>query len=194
MKLMQELFGGVERSKALAYLFEHAERDFGSRELAQAAGVDAGNTSRWLRRWAEAGILERSTSTGRARYRVSQDAGLNPLIAFFQQFGSPARLLRQRVQDLGDEVQAAAIFGSTAAGAAGSASDIDVLLLTDMPRVRAQALFKAPARELGRAVNVLAYSPEAWRAAVQEGNPLALDILHGPLTRLKGDLHDTAQT
>lgn len=191
MKLMQELLGGAERAKALACLFEHAQREFSARELAQAAHIDAGNVSRWLRRWADAGLLDRTSTRG--RYRVAARDTLRPLIAFFQQQSALAQSLRQRIDELGNEVQAAAIFGSTASGAALPDSDVDVLLLADIPRVRAQAHFKALSRELDRPVNVLAYVPKAWQSLVQEGNPLATDILDGPLIVLKGALYGATQ-
>lgn len=73
--LMTELFGGAGRYKALRCLFEHADRAFGTRELATAAGIDAGNASRWLRRWTDIGLLERRTERGLAVFQASKDPG-----------------------------------------------------------------------------------------------------------------------
>ena len=56
--LLSELFGGLSRYKALRCLYEQPARAFGTRELATLAGIDAGNASRWLRRWSEVGLVE----------------------------------------------------------------------------------------------------------------------------------------
>lgn len=188
-----ELFGGAGRAKTLAYLFENSRQSFGVRELAQLTKVDPGNLSRWLKRWTDEGLLERTASTATPRYAVAQGESLKPLVRFFQLQSSWAKGLQAQLQALGDDVDAAAVFGSMAAGSATADSDLDLLVLTDLPRVRAQAAFKAVARDLHKTVNVLAYTREHWEGMVQDGNPLALDILQHDVLPLKGDLHVAAQ-
>ncbi len=188
--LTQELFGGAERAKALAHLFENAESDFGPLELAQAAGVNAGNVSRLLKRWVAVGLLQQKTVKGRPRYQVAPGPALQPLAAFFGQQSALVRRLKQHVLELGDSVQAAALFGSMASGRSHADSDIDVLLLTSMSRLEAQALFKPLGRELGRPVNVLTYTAEAWAEKVQSGDAFVLGILQGALVLLTGDVRE----
>ena len=192
VQMLSELFGGAERYKALKCLFANPGRDFGARELAGEAGIDPGNASRWLRRWWDAGLLEKKEILQRPRYFASRDPGLAHLRLFFQQDQELARLLGAQGAESGERVQAAAVFGSTAQGTENQDSDVDLLLLTDMSRVEAQALFKPVGRQLGRPVNVLVYEPKQWTAAVAGRDPLALEILAGALIALKGDLHAVA--
>lgn len=191
-RMLSELFGGTERYKALKCLFADPSRDFGPRELASEAEVDPGNASRWLRRWADAGLLEKKEVQKRPRYAASRDPALAHLRLFFQQDSDLADRLRKQVGKLGKRVDAAAIFGSTAQGTATADSDIDLLLVTAMPRVEAQAFFKPVGRELGLAVNVLTYDAKAWKRAIESANPLAEEILAGPLIMLKGDVRAIA--
>lgn len=191
--LMAELFGGAARYKALRCLYEQPARAFGTRELAAAAGIDPSNASRWLRRWAEVGLVQRRLERGSPVFQASGDPWLAPLSLLLQQDSRVTRVLRERVAALGDEVEAAAIFGSAARGEADEKSDIDLLLVTTLPQLRAQALLKAAGRELGRPVNVLAYTPAAWRAASVGGDPVVQDILGHALVMLKGDAHAAAQ-
>jgi predicted nucleotidyltransferase len=191
--LMAELLGGSGRYKALRCLYEQPARSFGTRELAALAGIDPSNASRWLRRWADVGLLERRTERGVPVFQASADPSLAPLAQLLQQDTRTSQVLSEQVERLGDKVEAAAIFGSTARGASDATSDIDLLLLTDLPQLRAQAFFKASGRALGRPVNVLAYAPSAWRKAVADENAFVLEILQSPLVPLKGDIR-AAQT
>lgn len=191
-QMLSELFGGTERYKALKCLFANPARDFGARELAGEARIDPGNASRWLRRWADAGLLEKKEILKRPRYFASRDPGLSNLRLFFQQDNELVRLLGAQVAKLGERVEAAAVFGSTAQGTDNIDSDIDVLLLTDMSSVEAQTLFKPVGRQLSRPVNVLVYEARRWRDAVSSGDPLVAEILGDALIALKGDLHAIA--
>lgn len=187
--LLSELLGGAGRYKALRCLYEQPARAFGTRELASLAGIDPANASRWLRRWSEVGLVERRVERGVPVFQASRDPGLAPLAQLLQQDTVASQLLSSEVDRLGEKVEAAAIFGSAARGDTHAASDIDLLLLTDLPQLKAQALFKAAGRELGRPVNVLAYSPSAWREALKKGDAFVLEILNSPLVLLKGDVH-----
>jgi predicted nucleotidyltransferase len=191
-RMSTELFGGADRYKALKCIFQNPGRHFGARELAAEAHIDPGNASRWLRRWAEAGLLEKTLVLNMPRYAAAADPALKHLSLFFQQDSDMVRQLRDRVGEIGVPVDAAVVFGSTAKGTAGADSDIDVLLLTDMPRLAAQTFFKPVARKLGRPVNVLVYKTKSWKEAVANDNPLAIDILGGSLIALKGDIHAIA--
>jgi predicted nucleotidyltransferase len=190
--LMVELVGGLGRFKALQCLYEQPDRAFGTRELALEAGIDPGNASRWLRRWSDVGLVERHKERGSFVFKASGDPALAPLAALMQQASRAADVLRNRVNAIGGHIEAAAIFGSAARGTAGRDSDIDLLLITEMPQLKAQALFKSAGRELGRPVNVLVFTSHEWRKAVESGDTFVGEILRQPMIGLKGPLNAPA--
>ncbi len=98
-----------------------------------------------------------------------------------------------RLEELDAPVEAAAIFGSVARGTATAESDVDVLLISNISRLEAQAFFKPVGRKAGRPINVLTYSPEDWKRGLKEGNSLMLEIVASPLIRLKGDIGRAAR-
>lgn len=185
---MSELLGGLGRYRALRCLYEQPGRAFGTRELAGLAGIDPANASRWLRRWSAVGLVDRRMERGVPVFQASRDPSLTPLAQLLQQDTRTSQLLSQGVNKLGNKIEAAAIFGSAAKGEAEAASDIDLLLLTDLPQLKAQALFKSAGRDLGRPVNVLAYSPAAWREAIRKGDAFVAEVLNSPVVLLKGDI------
>ncbi len=188
--LMNELVGGAARYRALRCLFEQTEREFGTRELAAAAEIDPSNASRWLRRWADVGLVERKTVRGQNLFQASSDPALAALRVLVMQDSDLVRALREHLATLKGQVEAAALFGSAARGDMHSESDIDLLVLTpDISRLQAQAHFKPAGRALKRAVNVLVHTPEDWRQARDDRNPFVLDILGHPTIELKGSLN-----
>jgi hypothetical protein len=68
--ILIELFGGVDRLRAFRVIFSDPQRWFFSRDFARCAGIDPSNTSRWLRRWAEVGLLEVKMEGKRPAYRA----------------------------------------------------------------------------------------------------------------------------
>lgn len=186
--LLSELLGGSARYKALRCFYEHASREYATRELASAAGIDPGNASRWLRRWADLGLLERRELRGHSVFRASRDPGLMPLKLLLQQDSETARVLKRFLEPIVAQVDTAAIFGSAASGETHEGSDVDLLLVTTLSRLEVQATFKAAGRELGRPVNVLAFSPKRWALAKKEGDSVVADILMKPVVLLKGSL------
>jgi predicted nucleotidyltransferase len=189
--LMAELLGGAARYRALRCLYEHPQRVFGTRELASNAGIDPSNASRWLNRWSELGLVQKRTERGFPVYQASKNPTLAPLAQLLQQDSHVSQVLAQKVKALDEDIESAAIFGSTARGEAREDSDIDLLLLTNLPQLKAQALFKSAGRELGRPVNVLVYTPDEWNGALERGDPLAREIAESPLVVLKGGLNAT---
>lgn len=97
------------------------------------------------------------------------------------------RVLRDRLTELEQPVQAAAIFGSVARGEERTDSDIDLLLITANSRLQMQAHFKPAGRLLGRAVNVLTFSPQDWEEGPGQ-HELIGEILRNPIIPLEGSL------
>jgi predicted nucleotidyltransferase len=184
--LLTELFGGAGRYKALRCLFEYANRSFATRELATAAGIDPGNASRWLRRWADLGLLERHTERGQTLFQASKDPALTSLRLLLQQDSETAQVLRTQLETLNEVVDTALIFGSAACGETHADSDIDLLLIAPkLSKLSAQAHFKAAGRKLGRPVNVQVFTAQAWQAALESGDTFVHDVVAKPVVTLK---------
>lgn len=97
--------------------------------------------------------------------------------------------LRQRLQTLGVEVAAAALFGSAARDELEPDSDIDLLLIGEgLSQLEARAHFKAAGRELRRPVNVVVYSPADWLVGTKLDGSLAHNISANLVVLVFGEL------
>jgi len=123
-----EVFGGVGRFRVLQALFAEPGRGFGPRELAAESGIDPGNAARLLKRWTQAGLVNRRQQDGLPRYYASTDPQLAPLVTLMQQDSALVRTLRQALAEV-PGVDVALVFGSVARGEATAGSDVDVLVL-----------------------------------------------------------------
>jgi predicted nucleotidyltransferase len=182
-----EVFGSLGRLRALRALFAHPGRGFGQRELAAEAGLDPGGVARLLKRWTAAGLVARRQQDGLPRYYASSDPALAPLVTLMQQDSALVRALREALSDL-PGVEVALIFGSLARGAAGAASDLDLLLLGGVSELKLNAALKPVGRQLGRAVHATASTCDSFMSQLRAGESFALGVMQGPRVPLIGDL------
>lgn len=183
---LAELFGGTERFKALRTIFAEPGRGFGQRELARLAGIDAGNVSRLLKRWMEAGLVRRVQKDGLPRYYATQDPALAPLVTLMQQDSELVRSLREALAGV-TGLQAAVLFGSMARGEEGAGSDVDVLVLGHVSELKLNTLLRPVGRKLGRPVHASVSTLEDFQNQVRAGESFARDIVQGPRIALIGD-------
>ncbi|WP_321782583.1 nucleotidyltransferase domain-containing protein [Paraburkholderia sp. J94] len=184
--LFSELFGGGGRYKVLQHLFEHPAQLYSARKLAEETGVDPGNIHRWLRKWADVGILRGS---GKVGYQASTDPALAPLGALFRQSSELVDGLRQTLEAI-PGIVAAAIFGSYARHEETAESDIDVLILGNVPELKINALLKPLARQCGRPINATVIRPALYRELVDKQDTFIADVLHNPSIPLIGALDE----
>ncbi len=182
-----EVFGSVGRMRALRALFAEPERGFGQRELASEAGLDPGGVARLLKRWTASGLVTRRQQDGLPRYYASSDPALAPLVTLMQQDSALVRALRDALSSL-TGVDVAVIFGSVARGAAGAASDLDLLVLGRASELKLNAALKPVGRKLGRAVRATACTLDSFKNQLRGGESFAMGVLQGPRVSLIGDL------
>lgn len=182
-----EVFGSLGRLRALRALFAEPERGFGQRELAAEAGLDPGGVARLLKRWTAAGLVTRRQQDGLPRYYASTDPVLAPLVTLMQQDSALVRTLRDALSSL-PGVDVALIFGSVAGGAAGAASDLDLLVLGRASELKLNAALKPAGRKLGRAVHATACTIDSFKSQLRGGESFALGVVQGPRVPLIGDI------
>ena len=182
-----EVFGSLGRLRALRALFAEPARGFGQRELAAEAGLDPGGVARLLKRWTSAGLVTRRQQDGLPRYYASTDPDLAPLVTLMQQDSALVRTLREALSGRAG-VDVALIFGSVAGGAAGAASDLDLLVLGKASQLKLNAALKPVGRRLGRAVHATASTIDSFKNQLRGGESFALGVVQGPRIPLIGDL------
>ena len=154
------------------------------RELARRLGHPSQVVGRELERLERAGILA-SESVGRARrYRVNVDSPIAGDVRglVLRTIGVDALIETALSGTAG--IEEAWIFGSHARGTERSSSDIDLLLIGPVDRAAISERLVEVEQELGRDVNVVAYTRAELADLEAAGDPFVVDVLANPRTRV----------
>lgn len=157
------------------------------RELQRELGLSSASSQRDLARLAELGILRRVAEGRTIHYAVEEKAGLwGPLRALVGEASDPVVLLREALRSLAG-VDAAFVFGSTAAGTARSDSDVDLFVVGDSIDTRTLHRALADAGLLmGREVNPVRYTRTELAARLAAGTRFVREALAGPKAWVAG--------
>ena len=111
-------------------------------------------------------------------------------------------VLRDSLRPLGDSVELAFVFGSTARNRQEEGSDIDLFVMGDVNLKWLSGPLRQAERTLGRRINPVIYTRDSFRQKCHGGDPFLLDVYRQekiPVIPAKGDpsgrdLHDELRT
>jgi predicted nucleotidyltransferase len=179
------IFGTSEvRRQILAAFYAGPGLVTHARELARRLGHPSQVVGRELRRLEDAGILA-SETVGRARrYRVNVDSPIAADVRglVLRTIGAEA-LIRNALGGVAG-IEEAWIFGSHARGTERPSSDIDLLVIGPVDRGALSERLVEVEQELGRDVNMVAYTRAELADLESAGDPFVIDVMAGPRTRV----------
>lgn len=191
--LMDLLFGGT-RQRVLAVLLLEPTQVFHLRELARLAGTHAGTLARELDKLTATGLVQRGQRGNQVHYQADTRHPLYPeLSALFRKTHGVARLLREALSPLAPVIRVALIYGSMARGTHHARSDVDVLVVGDVPfGDLAQALHPLQLT-LGREISTVLYDAGEFRTRIAAGGTFAQALRSESNVLLIGDADDLAE-
>ena len=179
------IFGTSEvRRQVLAAFYASPGLVTHPRELARRLGRPSQVVGRELQRLEDAGILASETIGRARRYRVN---AASPIAAdvrglVLRTIGVDA-LIDSALSGIAG-IEEAWIFGSHARGTERASSDIDLLLIGPVDRAALSERLVEVEQELGRDVNVVAYTRAELADLEAAGDPFVVDVLANPRTRV----------
>lgn len=159
------------------------------RLLQRELGLGSASVQRDLKRLAAAGVVRpvRDLKQRTVRYTVVAHRFWEVARTLVAASDEPAELLREALRDVAG-VEAAFLFGSSAAGTAQPQSDVDVLVVGDAIDARAlyRGLFEV-GQVLGRQVTALRYTRATLAERLASGAEFPRAVLEEPKIWLAGD-------
>jgi predicted nucleotidyltransferase len=189
--MLERLLGSGLRAHVIGWLFTHPDERFYVRQLAALLDQDSTNLSRELARLDSMGILL-SERDGRQKYFRA-----NPDSAVFAELKGLATktvgvvdVLRQALEGLRDEIDAAFVFGSFAKQEETAASDIDLVIIGDVDPVSLHGAMAQAEEVLRRTINYSLVSREEYAKRRKDEAGFLARVLKGPKLMVMGALDE----
>jgi predicted nucleotidyltransferase len=178
----------VARVKVLAFLLLNASQEYHLREIARRAGVPLRAVQRELALLEEIALVERHRR-GRQVFVAVQTshplyADLRSLLVKSEGLVVP---LREAIEAL-EEVEAAAVYGSVAAGSDTGRSDIDLLVVGTPDELAFHDAVSALEEVFGRSIAYTLLSRKELDDRLRRNDPFLVRVLAGNLIPVVGDI------
>jgi predicted nucleotidyltransferase len=148
------------RGAVLSVLLLHPDRRWHRSGLAAHLGVPPSSLQRELAALAEAGILRSWVEGRHSYYQANPDCPVLPeLQGLLVKTAGMVDVLRAALEPHAGRIRAAFVFGSIARGEELATSDVDLLVIGEVPVAELAGAFRAAEEKLGRAVDVTWYRP-----------------------------------
>lgn len=180
------------QQRVLGSLFGQAGRSFTVSDLIHSTGAGSGAVQRELARLSGSGLLSVQRVGNQKRYRANPDCPIHDeLVAIVRKTFGLAVPLREALAPLAGQVQIAFVYGSVAKGRDTSASDIDLMVVSDtLGYADVMAALHPVIEDLGRAVQPTIYTRQALEGRVADGNAFVAKVLAQPKLWIVGGEND----
>ncbi len=180
MSLADFLFtAGMQR--VLGATLVQPERSFTLQELLRLADSGRGSAQKQVDRLIEAGVLREDARRGRQRsIRANTEFVLYPeLLGIAHKSFAVVEPLKEALAPFAARIDSAFVFGSVAKGTDGGRSDIDLIVVGNVPLLEVAEAMHTVEQDLLRPINFSLYEPGEWAALVQS-DPVMAQIVQGP--------------
>lgn len=167
------------RQRILSTLVLNPDRAWYLSDLAHHANTTPSSLQRDLTSLVQAGILIRTKDGNRTYYRADKECPVYPeLHGLLLKTAGLVDQVKQTLSPLSASIRAAFIFGSIAANAETSSSDVDLLVIGKVRLASLSKILKPLEDALSRPVNPSLYSEAEFRDKVRDGNHFLTTVLN----------------
>ncbi len=187
--LADALFTSTQQ-KVLGLLFGQPNRSFFVTQIMMLVNAGRGAVQRELHRLGVSGLATVQMVGTQKHYQANRDSPLfDELCSIVRKTLGLQEPLRTAVASLAGKVIFAMIYGSVAKHTDTSASDIDLLIVSDDLTLEDVYTAVAPAEKLlDRRVSPTLYTPEEFDRRRDRKNPFLVRVLSGPKIILAGSI------
>lgn len=181
------LFTPVQR-KVIGLLFGQPERAFGGSELIRKARSGTGAVHRQLQRLEKAGLVRVQRIGNQKQYQANPESPIfGELHGLAVKTVGLAEPLRSALAPFAKRIELAFVFGSVAKGTERAGSDVDLLVVGEVPYADLYEMLHEAERILGRTINPTVLSGAEWRRKRSGRDSFARRIAEQPKIVVLGD-------
>ena len=171
------LFGHT-RSALLAMLYGHTNQSFYLRQLVRTVGTGHGAVQRELKNITDMGLAVRSVQGNQVLYQANSQSPIFPEIkSLITKTVGIHNVIRSALISLGSQIQIAFVYGSVARQDERANSDVDLMVLGDVPFSDVVSALATAQRVLGREVNPTIFPVPEFRSKLAAGNHFLRSVM-----------------
>lgn len=188
--LADALFTSTQQ-RVLGALFGQPDRSFFVTQIMELAGCGRGAVQRELRRLLQGGLVTVQMIGTQKHYQANPASPLfTELCGIIQKTVGLAGPIRDALDSLPESPKLALIYGSVARRTDSSASDIDLLVVSDDAELEQVYAVLLPVEQtLARHISLTLYTQREYQRRLDKGNPFLLRVLNGPTIGLVGPIN-----
>jgi predicted nucleotidyltransferase len=190
MKAHEVLFPGTRRG-VLALYFLNPQQRFFLREVARRLKSGHSTVQKEVEHLWKAGLLTRHREGRRIEYQANRESFVfEELRALLERTVGWVGELHEALRPLRKGVDCAFIYGSIAADTATAESDVDLMIIGDVPFEKVVRAVRRVQDELGREVNPSVYTRSEFREKLAAGVPFLKRVMAGPKKFIIGEARE----
>jgi predicted nucleotidyltransferase len=180
------------QQRVLGVLFGQPERSYYASELIRHAGTGSGAAQRELARLEESGLLVARWIGHQKHYQANAESPLySELRSIVLKTIGLAEPLREALKPLSSAIRAAFVYGSVAKATDQSASDIDLMIISDsLTYGEVFGALERVTRAVGRKVNLTVYTGVEFSRRAGMENAFVTRVLEQPKLWVIGSERD----
>ena len=173
----QGLFGRT-RAAVLAVLYGHTDQSFYLRQLVRAVGAGHGALQRELQHLTDIGLILRTTQGNQVLYQAnSQSPIFSEIKGLITKTVGIHDVIRSSLVTLGPVIQMAFVYGSVARQQERWNSDVDLMVLGNVPFGEVVSALGPTQRTLGREINPTVFAVDEFRSKLASGNHFLRSVM-----------------
>ncbi|MEW6668605.1 MAG: nucleotidyltransferase domain-containing protein [Thermodesulfobacteriota bacterium] len=192
MTAIQSLISSKIRVELLRILAMSPESSFNINELGRRTGFSIRGVEKELKNLHGGGILRREVTGNQHRYQIDTNCPISAEIkGLIVKTVGVAEAVKRALGAVETQIERACIYGSFARGDYGNESDVDLLVVTELPGITLSELLGKVQNEIGRSINVSQFTSEEYRQRTSRKDHFLTRVVNGPKIVLLGPKDDS---
>ncbi len=184
--LMYNLFGSKTRTKLITKLMMEPDRQFYIREISRETNIPYSMVYKELDNLEQLGLIKSQKKGKITLLSVNKETtyyrDLRSLIMKTTGISSTIQAQLRKHTD----IEYLLVFGSVASGEDTQESDIDLMVIGDIPEIELIEEAREIEKKVGRELNYIHWTRDEFEKKIKEKNHILIDVAEKPIIMLRG--------
>jgi predicted nucleotidyltransferase len=188
---LRSLVSSRTRIEILKIFVLNPKSSFHINELIRRTGFSPRGVEKELKNLLSGGILRKEVSGNQHLYQIDPECAISREIrGLILKTVGVSDVIKKALSSVEDKVEVAFVFGSFATGDYGNASDVDLLVVSDIAGVKLAELLGPAQNEIGRPINISQLTQDEYMQRRGQGDHFLTRAIEGPRIDIIGHIDE----